>query len=296
MSHAPTDQWAAWLLERRHGGDARRMQAVLARVYPVRDKILSRIDLPANGVLLDVGCGDGLIAFGALERFPSSRVIFTDVSQDLLDHAESLAERMNVRHRCQFVKAPAEDLAATADRSVDAVTMRSVLIYIADKRRVFEEFHRVLKPEGRLSIFEPVNRVDAGQSVDIFWGLDMTPVQELADRITAVYLDLQPPGADPMLNFDERDLVDYAEEARFSEIHLALELEVMPLRRDPSVTLTWESLLRSAGYPQAPTLGEVLSRVLTADEAARFTAYLRPKVETKEGVRRSAAAFLWATK
>lgn len=299
MTSPVTDKWAAWLLERRHGGDARRMQAVLARLYPVRDKVLNRIAGPdgeAVGTLLDVGCGDGLIAFGALDRFPSIRVVCADVSQDLLDHARSIAVTMGVAHRCEFVRAAAEDLSALADGAVDAVTMRSVLIYIADKPRVFREFHRVLKPGGRLSIFEPVNRVDPDAPVDIFWGLDMTPVRDLADRITAVYMKLQPPGADPMLNFDERDLVDYVEDAGFGEIHLTLEIEVVPIRRDPTIALTWEALLRSAGYPQAPTLGEVMGQVLSPDEAARFAAHLRPKVEAREGMRRSSAAFLWAMK
>jgi SAM-dependent methyltransferase len=299
MTTSPADQWAAWLLERRHGGDARRMQAVLARLYPVRDRVLDRLagsDRVAGGTLLDVGCGDGLIAFGALQRFPDIRVVFADVSQDLLDHARSLADAMGLADRSAFVRAAAEDLSAVADESVDAVTMRSVLIYIADKPRVFREFHRVLKPEGRLSMFEPVNRVDAGAPVDVFWGLDMTPVRDLADRVTAVYLALQPPGSDPMLNFDERDLVDYAEGAGFSEIHLSLDIEVVPIRRDPTVTLTWDGLLRSSGYPQAPTLGEVMAQTLTADEITRFTAHLRPKVEAREGMRRSSAAFLWATR
>jgi SAM-dependent methyltransferase len=296
MTAPATDRWAAWLLERRHGGDAGRMQAVLARLYPVRDKVLSRLEPFDGGTLLDVGCGDGLIAFGALERFPSIRVVFADVSQDLLDHTRSLAASIGVSDRCDFLRAPAEDLSALADGSVDAVTMRSVLIYIADKPRVFREFHRVLKPEGRLSMFEPVNRVDPGAPVDIFWGLDMTPVRDLADRITEVYLAVQPPGIDPMLDFDERDLVGFAEDAGFSEIHLTLEVEVVPIRRDPTVALTWEGLLRSAGYPQAPTLGEVMARTLSPDEAARFAAHLRPKVEAREGTRRSSAAFLRASR
>jgi arsenite methyltransferase len=298
MTSSTTDRWAAWLLERRHGGDAARMQAVLARLYPVRDKVLDRLDLPERGVLLDVGCGDGLIAFGALERHADCRVLFADISQDLVDHARGLAERMQLAHRCEFLRAPAEDLSAIPDGSVDAVTMRSVLIYIQDKPQVFREFHRVLKPGGRVSLFEPVQRVDASDTsgaVDIFWGLDMEPVQDLADRITALYLRLQPPGRDPMLNFDERDLVEYAEDAGFDEIHLRLEIEVKPIRLDRTA-LTWDALLRTAGYPQAPTLGEAIGQTLTAAEADRFAAHLRPKVEAREGMRRSAGAFLWAIK
>ena len=41
---------------------------------------------------------------------------------------------------------------------MDIVTTRSVLIYVEDKRRAFEEFFRVLKPGGRISLFEPINR------------------------------------------------------------------------------------------------------------------------------------------
>jgi arsenite methyltransferase len=46
--------------------------------------------------VLDVGCGDGLIAFGALDRVgEEGQVIFSDISQDLLDHCRSLAESVH---------------------------------------------------------------------------------------------------------------------------------------------------------------------------------------------------------
>jgi ubiquinone/menaquinone biosynthesis C-methylase UbiE len=48
-------------------------------------------------VLLDVGTGDGLIAFGALDLVgEDGRVVFSDVSQDLLDHSRTLAEEAGV--------------------------------------------------------------------------------------------------------------------------------------------------------------------------------------------------------
>jgi ubiquinone/menaquinone biosynthesis C-methylase UbiE len=42
-----------------------------------------------------------------------------------------------------FVRSSADRLAAVAGDSVDAVTARSVLIYVADKPACFREFHRV---------------------------------------------------------------------------------------------------------------------------------------------------------
>jgi len=151
--------WAEWLLHRRDGGDPEQRRKALEFLRPIRDRVLRNAALGEGDTLLDVGAGDGLIAFGALDLVGEwGRVVFSDVSRDLLDHSRSLAEEAGVLGRCKFVEAPADDLSALGDASVDAVTTRSVLIYVEDKRRAFSEFHRVLRPGGRLSVFEPINR------------------------------------------------------------------------------------------------------------------------------------------
>jgi ubiquinone/menaquinone biosynthesis C-methylase UbiE len=81
-----------------------------------------------------------------------------DISQELLDVSQELARELNTLERCEFVFTGAEDLSPLSDHSVDVVTTRSVVIYVAEKQRAFDEFHRVLRPGGRLSIFEPINR------------------------------------------------------------------------------------------------------------------------------------------
>jgi arsenite methyltransferase len=126
------DRWHRWMLEVRFGGDAAAREQDLADfLYPVRDAVLDRARLEPGQTLLDVGTGDGLIAFGALERLgPSGRVIFSDISQDLLDHCRAAASAEGVLDQCRFVLAPADQLAAIAGASVDAVTTRSVLIYV----------------------------------------------------------------------------------------------------------------------------------------------------------------------
>lgn len=136
VSEPVRDQWAEWMLHRRCGGDPEQLRCALDYLYPVRDRILDNAMVAAGETLLDVGTGDGLFAFGALERVGGSgRVIFSDVSQDLLDHDRTLAEGMGVAARCRFVGASADDLSALPDASVDIVTTRSVLIYVAAKQR-----------------------------------------------------------------------------------------------------------------------------------------------------------------
>ena len=92
MTQGP-DRWHRWLLDLRFGGDAACREKDLTEfLYPVRDAVLDGARLRPGDTLLDVGTGDGLIAFGALERLgPSGRVIFSDISQDLLDHCRKAA-------------------------------------------------------------------------------------------------------------------------------------------------------------------------------------------------------------
>src|SRR5918995_169258 len=206
MEEAQKDIWCKWLLERRFGGDMDRMKVMTDYLYPLRDKVLSHVSLEPGRTLLDVGCGDGLIAFGALEKFEGCRVIFSDISDDLLRHSEALAREMNVHDRCRFVHASADDLSMLPDGSVDAVTTRSVLIYVSAKGQAFHEFYRVLRQGGALSIFEPINRFAFPEPPDRFEGYNVTPVMDLAEKLKEHYYRFQPLDTDPMTDFDERDL------------------------------------------------------------------------------------------
>lgn len=291
MPGSQQDIWSQWLLDRRFGGDPQRMKMVMDRLYSVRDKVLSQINLEDKKILLDVGCGDGLIAFGALEKFESCQVIFSDISDDLLDHVQTLAKEMKVHNRCRFLHASADDLSMLGDESVNAVTTRSVLIYVSAKQQAFKEFHRVLKTGGQLSIFEPINRFACPEPEDRFAGYDITPVMEIAQKLKDVYERIQPSDTDPMTDFDERDFVIQAEKAGFKEIHLELQAVILP-----SENADWSVMMHTAGNPKIPTLEEAMQRALTPSEAQKFVNHLCPLVESKQGVDRSEVAYLWAVK
>jgi arsenite methyltransferase len=283
------DRWAAWLLERRDGGDAEKRRKTLERLAPTRERVLDGAELQAGETLLDVGCGDGLIGFGALER--GARVIFADVSEDLLDVCRGIA---GDDPNCEFVAASADDLPLD-DESVDAVATRSVLIYLDrdGKERAFREFHRVLRPGGRISIWEPINSFGHPEPENVFCGYDMTPVLELARKVREYY-DEQAPGERTLIDFDERDLLLWAEAAGFAPARLEYEAEV---KAGTWLEGPWEVLLASSGNPLAPTMGEVFEGALTPEERERFTAYFRALVETPGAGRgRMAHAHLRATK
>src|SRR5260370_3793921 len=124
------DRWAAWLLSRRQGGDATQREAMWQRMARWRDRVLDNAQVQPGDSVLDVGCGDGLIALGALDRVgPSGQVIFSDISQELLDHCAELARELGHAGQCDFIRASADDLVPLADASVDVVTTRSVLIF-----------------------------------------------------------------------------------------------------------------------------------------------------------------------
>jgi arsenite methyltransferase len=165
-----------------------------------------------------------------------------------------------------------------------------VLIYVVEKQSAFGEVARVLRSGGRISLLDAINRF-ATRAADTWAGYDMSPVPGIARKIREVYDAIQPPDTDPMLNFDERDLVDLAEHVGFFPIRLHFEAEVTS-----SEPRRWEGFLDSAGNPRIPTIGEAMQQALTPAERDRLTAHLRPLVEKGRGTWRTATAYLYAIK
>jgi arsenite methyltransferase len=287
---ASRDRWAEWLAERRFGGDESVRADVLGELARTRDTVLDRANLIGGETLLDVGCGEGLIAFGALER-GAATVIFSDISPGLLAFCREAATDLGLLQHCRFVEARGDDLALIGDASVDLVTTRSVLIYVKEKSQAFAEFARVLRPGGRISLYEPINQfANTENAGNRFAGYDLSGLDTIAAKLHAVYNAIQPPD-DPMLDFDERDLIRLAEDAGFFPINLTLDAVVEPLPpRD------WDGLLDTAGNPNVPTLREAMEQVLTPSERERLTRHLRPLVEQGRGTWRMAHSFLAAYK
>lgn len=291
-----TDQWSRWLLERRDGGDARQREAVLADLRGIRDRVLERAEPLAGATLLDVGTGDGLIGLAALDRVgPEGTVVFADISPALLERCREAVAAQNAGDRARFVSADAADLGPIPSESVDVVTTRSVLIYVVDKRAAFAAMYRVLRPGGRISLFEPINRLMYPEPAGRFYGYDVGAVSDLAAKVKAAVVLSE--GSDfhrAMMGFDDRDLAEHATAAGFRRVHVACHIDIEP--GSPMHATSLAALLDSAPNPNAPTTREAIESALTPVEQQQFIAGLERAMTAGTAVRRMAVAYVAAEK
>jgi arsenite methyltransferase len=282
------DRWSRWLLGGRDAGDARQRAASLEYLAPLRDRVLDGAEPLAGADVLDVGAGDGLIALGALDRVgPDGTVTFCDVSPALVEHCRELA---GDDPRARFAVAAAEDLAGVPDSSVDVVTTRSVLIYVTDKARAFAAFHRVLRPGGRVSLFEPINALMQDPPGRFFgYAVDADLGRRVNDAFGEAASDVA-----AMMDFDDRDLARLAEAAGFARVHVECHLDLEP---DTAwQTVSFEALLDGSPNPNARTVRAAIDAALTPPERERFIAELAREYAAGRGMRRHAAAYVTARK
>lgn len=304
MDHATSepecDEWSDWLLHRRHADDPEYECRVRAVIERFAARILDRVPLVPGMTVVDVGTGDGLVAFAAIDRMgPSLKAILTDVSAPMLRHAAGLAKARGIQDQCRFLPCPADRLDGLPDSSVDLVTTRAVLAYVDDKRGALREFHRVLKPGGRLSIGEPVFRDDAIETIALR-NLIEAHLEEPQDQFLrllhrwkgAQFPDtLERMASSPLTNYTERDLVHFAQEAGFVEIQLEFCMDVLP-----SIITSWEAFLGCSPHPWAPTVGTILKTQFTADERQMFETALRPTIDGGAFTTTERIAYLCAVK
>ena len=291
------DKWSRWLLETRFGGDEKIAASSLRLLRQIRDALLDKAALKDGQVLLDVGAGDGLIAFGALDKLgPSGRVILADISRPMLDHAREAAEKMGVSDRCEFIEASAENVSAIASESIDVVTTRSVLIFVQHKLRALKEFYRVLKPGGRTALFETVNKREQWRPSEIWPGVgvglyrveEIDPIRDLATRLVS---SLETIPLETMTSAGHTEYLHMCEDAGFAATHMDLDIASWP---PPPAKI--EGLLKVSPNPLWPTPSEVMDKIFTAEERARFIEYMRPLVESGKGIARFSSVFIWAFK
>ncbi|HEX2699878.1 MAG TPA: class I SAM-dependent methyltransferase [Acidimicrobiales bacterium] len=110
--------------------------------------------ITASDHVLDVGCG---VAGPArhLARLRGCRVVGVDLTTDFLAVAADLNARLHLSGRVSVCAGDAVHLPFAAS-TFDVVWTQHVAMNIADKSRLYHELRRVIRPGGRLGLFDIV--------------------------------------------------------------------------------------------------------------------------------------------
>jgi ubiquinone/menaquinone biosynthesis C-methylase UbiE len=117
--------------------------------------------------VLDVGCGIGGPS-RYIARTHGCRITGIDLTEDYVRTAEALARRVGLGDRVEYRQASALEL-PFADAAFDGAYMMHVGMNIADKRALFSEVHRVLKPGALFAVFDVMRTADGELKFPVHW-------------------------------------------------------------------------------------------------------------------------------
>ncbi|MGB9663165.1 MAG: class I SAM-dependent methyltransferase [Moorellaceae bacterium] len=131
----------------------------LRKLFLSPGKLVKRLYLQKNSRVLELGCGPGYFSIEVARSIPQGTLVLVDIQQEMLDMARKRLEGRGLVN-VEYVRGDAQCL-PLEDESFDVAFLVSVLGEVPDTRRCLQELHRVLKPNGLLSITEQPHDPDA---------------------------------------------------------------------------------------------------------------------------------------
>lgn len=142
--------------------------------------------VPADGEILDIGCGGGANLKRLMQRSPKAKVTGVDYSPVSVEKSRSVNADAIASGRCKVLEASVESL-PFEDNTFAMVTAFETVYFWPDIENSFAEVRRILAPGGRFLI---VNEDDGLTSNNEKWeklidGMHTYTPDELKNHLTA---------------------------------------------------------------------------------------------------------------
>lgn len=124
----------------------------LRNIFLSPKKLVKRLELQENSVVLEVGPGPGYFSVKVAESVPQGKLILTDIQQEMLDYAKKRLIRKKI-FNVEYCLCNGTNLPFGNDK-FDVIFLVTVLGEIENKQQYIKEFYRVLRTNGILSISE----------------------------------------------------------------------------------------------------------------------------------------------
>jgi SAM-dependent methyltransferase len=185
-------------------------------------------DLHPGETVLDLGSGGGIdVLLSARRVGPTGKAYGLDMTDDMLALARKNQAEAGVTN-AEFLKGTIEAVPLPAG-SVDVVISNCVINLSGDKRAVFREAFRVLKPGGRFAVSDVVVRgeipAEVRRSMELWIGCVAGALEETQFREWLIEAGFEAVGIEPTRVYDLNDAQAFLADAGLDAAKLAAEVE-----------------------------------------------------------------------
>ena len=173
---------------------------------PYAEDLAARLAVAANGSVLELACGTGILTRILRDRLPATtRLVATDLNEPMMRHA---AAKFTGSDAIEWQQADASSLPFD-DGAFDAVVCQFGMMFVPDKDLAAREARRVLKRGGTFLF-------------SVWDSLEQNPLGQIGHEIIASFFEKDPPAfyQVPFGYHDHAELRRLLEDAGFSEVQV----------------------------------------------------------------------------
>ena len=116
-------------------------------------KVLTRIGVRKGLDILEIGCGPGYFTVPAAKMAEGGNVYTLDLSPLMIKNVEKKVNKHGLNNIITITSVASDT--GLDDESIDLIFCIDVLSDVIDVDSTLKEMHRILKPDGILSVYEP---------------------------------------------------------------------------------------------------------------------------------------------